>query len=120
MKANFVSVGAACAAVGIALGAFGAHALRATCSDAQLALWETATRYWLVGAFGMLLFGLARRQREQSPLPGWLLLTGSLLFSGSLYALVLGAPRAVGAITPLGGLLLIGGFLSFAWGSRQR
>jgi uncharacterized membrane protein YgdD (TMEM256/DUF423 family) len=120
MRANFVSVGAACAALGIGLGAFGAHALRGSIGEAQLGLWETATRYWLVGALGMTVFGLWHSKREQSALPGWLLLGGSLLFSASLYALALGAPRILGAVTPFGGLGLIAGFSSFAWAARSR
>ncbi len=120
MKVNFVSVGAACAALGVVLGAFGAHALHGTVDAAGLALWETATRYWFVGALGMLGFGLFQRQRESSPVPGFLLLLGSTLFSLSLYALALGAPRVLGAVTPFGGLGLIAGFFSFAWAARTR
>ena len=120
MKANFVSIGAACAAVGVALGAFGAHALRGSVGEAALAPWETATRYWFIGALGMLGFGLFQRQRESSPVPGFLLLLGSALFAGSLYGLALGAPRVLGAVTPLGGLGLIAGFSSFAWAARTR
>ncbi|MEI9935651.1 MAG: DUF423 domain-containing protein [Pseudomonadota bacterium] len=120
MKPNFISLGAACAAMGVGLGAFGAHGLRGVIGEAQLGSWETATRYWLVGALGMLLFGVFQRTHEKNPAPGWLLLLGSTLFSTSLYALALGAPRVLGAITPLGGLGLIAGFLSFAWSARQR
>ena len=119
MRANFVSIGATCAALGIALGAFGAHALRGALGESQLGLWETATRYWFVGALGMTLFGLSGARREQSAVPGWLLLGGSILFAASLYALALGAPRAVGAITPFGGLGLIAGFSGFAWVARR-
>ncbi|MEO8906198.1 MAG: DUF423 domain-containing protein [Polyangiaceae bacterium] len=120
MKANFISIGAACAAVGVVLGAFGAHALRGSVGEAGLALWETATRYWFVGALGMLGFGLFQRQRESSSLPGFLLLLGGCLFSASLYAMALGAPRVLGAVTPFGGLGLIAGFSSFAWVARAR
>jgi uncharacterized membrane protein YgdD (TMEM256/DUF423 family) len=120
MKPNFVSWGAGCAAVGVALGAFGAHALRARVGAAELALWETATRYWFVGAFGLALFGLWSAPRSASALPGWLLLAGMVLFSTSLYALVLGAPRAVGMVTPLGGLGLIAGFTAFAYLAATR
>jgi len=125
MKPNFTSIGAAAAALGIALGAFGAHALRGKLPETELLIWETATRYWLVGAFGLLFFGAFQAKAELelrplSPLPGWLLLLGSLLFAASLYALSLGAPRVLGAITPLGGLCLIAGFLSFAWAARRR
>lgn len=119
MKPNFVSIGAACAALGIALGAFAAHALRGAVSEAALALWETGTRYWLVGALGMLLFGLFQSKRPTSAAPGWLLLAGSALFAFSLYALALGGPRAIGAVTPLGGLCLMAGFSSFAWLARH-
>ena len=120
MKVSFIAIGAACAAFGVGLGAFGAHGLRGVISESALGLWDTATRYWLIGSLGMLGFGLFRGQREQSALPGWLLLGGSVLFSLSLYGLALGAPRALGAVTPLGGLGLICGFLSFAWAARAR
>jgi uncharacterized membrane protein YgdD (TMEM256/DUF423 family) len=121
MKANFVSIGAASAALGILLGAFGAHGLHGVVGEAGLAVWETATRYWLVGALGMVLFGLFRsgHERERSPWPGFLLLGGSTLFSASLYALALGAPGVIGAVTPFGGLGLMAGFLSFAWSARK-
>jgi len=120
MKPNFISLGAVAAAAGIGLGAFGAHGLRAVLGTAELGWWETATRYWLVGALGMLLFGVFQSTHPRSALPGWLLLFGSVLFSGSLYAMALGAPRALGALTPLGGLGLLAGFLCFAWTARQR
>lgn len=120
MRPNFVSLGAVCAALGVGLGAFGAHGLRGLIGEAQLGWWETGTRYFLVGALGIGLFGVFQDKHEQSSAPGWLLLLGSTLFAGSLYALALGAPRAVGAITPFGGLGLIAGFMSFAWTARRR
>ncbi len=120
MRANFVSWGAACAALGIVLGAFGAHALRSKLGATELGLWETATRYWLIGSLGMLLFGSWQAKHQASALPGWLLLSGSLLFSVSLFALALGAPHILGVVTPFGGLGLIAGFSSFAWAARSR
>jgi uncharacterized membrane protein YgdD (TMEM256/DUF423 family) len=120
MKPNFVSIGASCAALGVALGAFGAHALRGLVGPSELALWETATRYWFIGALGMLLFGLFQRQSGRGSLAGWLLLIGSTLFAGSLYALALGAPRTLGAITPFGGAGLIAGFVCFAISGHKR
>ncbi|HEX2669780.1 MAG TPA: DUF423 domain-containing protein [Polyangiaceae bacterium] len=119
MKPNFISLGAACAALGVGLGAFGAHGLRGIVGEAQLGWWETGTRYWLVGTLGMCLFGVFQSKRDTSPLPGWLLLIGSVLFAGSLYAMALGAPRAFGAVTPLGGLGLIAGFAGFAFAARR-
>jgi uncharacterized membrane protein YgdD (TMEM256/DUF423 family) len=118
MKPNFVSIGAACAALGVALGAFGAHELRSHASELQVALWETATRYWFIGSLGMLGFGLFRERRAGGSLSGWLLLGGSLLFSASLYGLALGAPRMLGAVTPFGGALLIAGFICFSLCAR--
>jgi uncharacterized membrane protein YgdD (TMEM256/DUF423 family) len=118
MKLNFVSIGAACAALGVIAGAFGAHSLRGIVGEPELAIWDTATRYWFVGSLGMLAFGLFQTKRATSVLPGVLLLAGSCLFSFSLYALTLGAPRAFGAVTPIGGLCLIAGFASFAWLAR--
>jgi uncharacterized membrane protein YgdD (TMEM256/DUF423 family) len=118
MKPNFVSIGSACAALGVALGAFGAHELRSSASELQLTLWDTATRYWFIGSLGMLGFGLFRERRHGGSLSGWLLLTGSLLFSVSLYGLALGAPRLLGAVTPFGGALLIAGFICFSLCAR--
>jgi uncharacterized membrane protein YgdD (TMEM256/DUF423 family) len=122
MRPNFISLGTAFAALGIGLGAFGAHALRGQIGEAQLSLWETATRYWLVGSLGLALFGVwcsKFQHGRPSQWPGWLLLTGSVLFSASLFALALGAPRILGAVTPLGGLGLIAGFFGFAWVARS-
>jgi uncharacterized membrane protein YgdD (TMEM256/DUF423 family) len=120
VKPNFVSLGAGSAALGVALGAFGAHALRGKVDPAGLMLWETATRYWFIGSLGTLLFGLFQQKSSHGSWPGWLLLSGSALFSGSLYAMALGAPRAFGAITPFGGAGLIAGFVCFALAARSR
>jgi len=119
VKAKFVSVGAGMAALGVALGAFGAHALRGRIDDHAIGLWETATRYWFIGAFGLILYGLFRKQTPGGALAGWFLLIGSLLFAGSLYGLALGAPRALGGVTPFGGASLIAGFVCFALSARR-
>lgn len=118
MKPNFVRIGAITAALGVALGAFGAHSLRGRIDDHGIGLWETATRYLFIGAFGMILYGLFRRQKPGGALGGWFLLAGSVLFAGSLYALALGAPRFFGAVTPFGGASLIAGFVCFALSAR--
>ena len=97
-------------ASGVALGAFGAHGLKARLG-ASLSVWETAVQYHLIHA----LFCLALALRLGAPpglrLSGWLAVAGVILFSGSLYALALGGPRWLGPITPLGGLAFI-----VAWG----
>jgi uncharacterized membrane protein YgdD (TMEM256/DUF423 family) len=117
--ANFVTLGAALAALGVAFGAFGAHGLRGVVSAEALGFWETGTRYWLYGALGTLAFGVWRRERATSGWPGLLLVCGSVLFGGSLYAMALGGPRWLGAVTPLGGLGLILGFSLFAWAAAR-
>ncbi len=109
-------VAAVLIALATIMGAFGAHALRAQWSGERLAVYETAVRYHFYHALGLLALGVLLRSAD-AELLRWvalLLLTGIVLFSGSLYALSFGAPRALGAVTPLGGLLLIAGWLLFA------
>lgn len=106
-------------ALATACGAFGAHALRGTLAPERLQLWETAVRYQFFHALGLLCLGLALRSLD---IPVWraaaaLIVVGVVLFSGSLYALSFGAPRALGALTPAGGLAWISGWLLFAYGA---
>ena len=81
----------------------------------MLAVWQTAVQYHAWHALGLLAIGLSAPS-DWSRAAGWLLVAGIVLFSGSLYALALGAPRALGAVTPIGGLMLILGWLAFAFG----
>jgi uncharacterized membrane protein YgdD (TMEM256/DUF423 family) len=118
-----IAGGAICCALAIALGAFGAHGLASRLDPRSLALWETACRYLMYGGLGQVLAGLAAlaSMRRGSPLLIWAgrcLLGGTLLFSGTVAALALGAPRWLGAVTPFGGLLLIAGFGLFAGAGR--
>lgn len=104
-------------ATAVVLGAFGAHALRGTLDERALATWHTAVEYQFWHALALLatavLMRTATRQR-------WLrvaavaFVAGCMLFSGSLYALALGAPHAFGAVTPLGGAAFIAGWLALA------
>lgn len=112
---NWLAIGALVCAASIVAGAFGAHALAARLAAESLVLWETAARYLMYGGLGLALIGLAGRLGSL-PLtaPGWSLFAGTLLFSGTVFALALGSPRWFGAITPLGGLLMIVGFVLFA------
>ena len=105
-------------ALGTACGAFGAHALKDALTPERLHSWETAVRYQFFQALGLLGVGLTLRTIDAGALrvAAWLIVTGIVLFSGSLYALSLGAPRALGALTPLGGLAWIAAWLLFAWG----
>jgi uncharacterized membrane protein YgdD (TMEM256/DUF423 family) len=96
-------------ATGIAAAAFGAHGLEKVATTEQLRWWAIAVSIQLVTAPALLVAALhADRIR---PVVGWLWLGGIVLFSGSLYAMALGGPRLLGAVTPLGGLALIGGWL---------
>ena len=106
-------------ALATAFGAFGAHALKAQLSPDRLQVYETAVRYHFFHALGLLGIGVALRSVDVG-LVRWgavLVLVGIVLFSGSLYALTFGAPRPFGIVTPLGGLALIAGWISFAIGA---
>ena len=98
---------------GVAAGAFGAHALKTRLQPDMLAVFETAARYQMYHAMAIVCIGLLASRIDQSLLQvsGFSLLGGTLLFSGSLYALVLTGNRSLGAITPIGGALLIFGWL---------
>ena len=100
-------------------GAFGAHALKAHLPADRLQLWDTAVRYHFFQALGLMGVGLALRFLDSAALrtAATLVVTGIVLFCGSLYALALGAARPVGVLTPLGGLAWIGGWLLFAAGA---
>jgi uncharacterized membrane protein YgdD (TMEM256/DUF423 family) len=107
------AAGAFLAAIGVLLGAFGAHALRHL-DPPRLAWWTTATQYLFVAAFGIMLSGLFDRAQRIGAGPSTALLVGALVFSGSLYAMALGAPRWLGAVTPIGGIALVAGFIWMA------
>ena len=100
-------------------GALGAHTLRATLSAERLELWETAVRYQFFQSLGLVGVGLTLRGVERGALAAAAALIGAgvVVFCGSLYALALGAPRALGALPPLGGLAWIAGWLLFAYGA---
>jgi uncharacterized membrane protein YgdD (TMEM256/DUF423 family) len=117
----WISAGAVTCALAVVAGAFGAHTLASRLDAAQLHLWETASRYLLAGGFGVTLIGLAARQRisPRLGLAAAVLLAGAWVFSGTVAALALGAPRWLGAVTPLGGLAMIAGFLVFAWAAYR-
>lgn len=103
-------------ALATVLGAFGAHALQARLTPERLDVYETAVRYQFYHSLGLLAIGVVARM-SPTPLLKWaalLIVFGIVLFSGSIYALSFGAPRALGPITPLGGLALIAGWVLFA------
>jgi uncharacterized membrane protein YgdD (TMEM256/DUF423 family) len=119
---NFASVSAALLAIAVAMGAFGAHALKARFDAYQMGIWEKAVFYHFIHALGMLLISLAARA---GAIPDanrvlWLLLAGILFFSGSLYALALSGVTVLGAITPIGGVCMILGWVLLAWLASAR
>jgi uncharacterized membrane protein YgdD (TMEM256/DUF423 family) len=121
MDRLFFSIGALSAFLSVAAGAFGAHALRARLSPEYLAVFETAARYQMYHALGLLAVAWAVG-RWPGALPqwaGWLFLAGTVLFSGSLYALALTGVRWLGAITPLGGIAFLVGWLCLFLSARR-
>jgi uncharacterized membrane protein YgdD (TMEM256/DUF423 family) len=97
----------------VAVGAFGAHALRARLTPEHLAIFETGARYQIYHALALLAVGWAVA-RWPGPLPvyaGWLFVLGSIVFSGSLYILALTGVRWWGAVTPIGGVAFLAGWL---------
>lgn len=113
MHRKYLIIGALFAGLGVAAGAFGAHALEARIAPDLLAVYETAVRYELVHALALLVVGLAvdRWPRAGWERVGWLLVAGTAIFSGSLIALALTGARWLGAVTPAGGLCLLAGWV---------
>ena len=110
MSRIFLTLGAVNAFLCVALGAFGAHGLKRTLSPDMLAVYQSGVQYHFYHALGILAVGfmLAHYPGSRSAkLSGWLMLAGILLFSVSLYALSLTGMRALGAITPLGGVAFL-------------
>jgi len=112
-----LSIAAVMLFLGVALGAFGSHALADRVTPARLDTWDTAVLYQLIHGLGLLLIALLGRQAGMPSLtlPAWSLGLGVLFFSGSLYGLVLLNLPLLGAVTPVGGILFLIGWGSLAW-----
>jgi uncharacterized membrane protein YgdD (TMEM256/DUF423 family) len=108
--------------LGVALGAFAAHALRARLAPEMFAAFETGVRYQMYHAFAMFAaaWAFARWQRPVFAVGAWLFAAGIVVFSGSLYVLALTGVRWLGAVTPLGGLAFLAGWLCLTWGAATR
>jgi uncharacterized membrane protein YgdD (TMEM256/DUF423 family) len=121
MDRLFFSLGAWSALLSVAAGAFGAHALRSRLSPEYLAVFETAARYQMYHALGLVgvAWALSRWPAGTAQWAGWLFVVGTVLFSGSLYALALTGERWLGAITPLGGIAFLAGWLCLALAARS-
>ena len=113
MERLFFSIGCALGLAGVALGAFGAHALKARLAPEQLATLEVGVRYQLIHAIALLAVAWActRWPGKTAQASGWLFIAGTLLFSGSLYVITLGGVRGLGLLTPIGGVALLLGWL---------
>jgi len=113
----FLVLGALSGFSSVAAGAFGAHALRQRLDEKLLAVFETGARYQMFHALALLVIGAlaARGESRALAVAGWAMVAGTVLFSGSLYALALSGVRGLGAITPLGGVAFLVGWLALAW-----
>ena len=122
MDRTFFALGAISAALAVLFGSFGAHALRGRLSPEQLAVFETGVRYQLAHALGLLAaaWAVERFGGDAARWGGWLLVAGSVLFSGSLYALTLTGVRWLGLVTPFGGVAFIVGWALLAMAALRR
>ena len=122
MERLFIIMGALSGAIGVAAGAFGAHALRARVEPRMLEVFETGARYQMYHALAMLAAAwmVSRFPGALMTASGWLFMAGTVLFSGSLYAMALTGVRALGAITPLGGVCFIAGWACIALAAMKR
>ncbi len=121
MDRLFFALGALSGFLAVALGAFAAHGLKSRLTAELLATFETGVRYQMYHALALLAaaWALARWPGPVAAASGWLFVAGTLLFSGSLYALSLTGEKWLGAVTPVGGLAFLAGWLCLAWGAMK-
>lgn len=121
MTHAFFAVGCLSAFLAVAAGAFGAHALEGRLAADRLETFELAARYQMYHALGLLAVAWAttRWPGAAATSAGWLFVAGTVVFCGTVYALGLGGPRWLGAITPLGGLSFLAGWLLLAWAALR-
>ena len=112
----FFALGATSAFIAVAAGAFGAHALKARLTPEMLAVFEVGVRYQMYHALGLIAcaWAVSKWPGGLAATSGWLFVAGTVVFSGTLYALALTGVRWLGAITPLGGLAFLAGWLCLA------
>jgi uncharacterized membrane protein YgdD (TMEM256/DUF423 family) len=117
----FFGLGALSALLAVAAGAFGAHALRHRMAPDTLGVFEVGARYHMYHALGLLAaaWAVTRWPGGATTIAGWLFVAGTVIFSGSLYALSLTGQRWLGAVTPLGGLAFILGWAALAWAALR-
>src|SRR5687767_358409 len=117
MDRVFFAIGAVSAFIGVAAGAFGAHGLKSRLSAEMLSVFEVGVRYQMYHAFALIVTAWAQTRWPSNLViaSGWFFVIGTVLFSGTLYLLSLTGLRWLGAITPLGGLAFLAGWLCLAW-----
>ncbi|MEO5377191.1 MAG: DUF423 domain-containing protein [Magnetococcus sp. DMHC-6] len=118
VSARFIFLGSISACLAVALGAFGKHALVPILSQGAMETWRTGAYYHLVHGVGLVLVGVTAERAshpQRAIWAGWLLLAGSVIFSGSLYAIALTGMRILGVVTPVGGFCFLTGWLLLAW-----
>jgi uncharacterized membrane protein YgdD (TMEM256/DUF423 family) len=116
MDRTFMFIGALMGCVGVGLGAFGAHGLKGRLSPEMLAVFETGVRYHMYHALALLATAalMARAETRAMVVAGWSFVAGIFIFSGSLYALALTGVTMLGAITPIGGVAFLIGWIALA------
>jgi uncharacterized membrane protein YgdD (TMEM256/DUF423 family) len=115
-RSPWIALGALNAALAVGAGAFAAHGLRERLDARALEVFETGARYQMYHAFAILIAGLvAGTGASRAQTSGWLFQIGIVLFSGSLYVLALTGAKGLGAVTPIGGIAFITGWLWLAW-----
>ena len=111
---TMIQIGAAVAGLAVVSGAFGAHGLAETLVGRSGEHWDLATRYQMYHAGALLVAGLLAARGYRTSIAAWCFLAGTVIFSGTLYGLAIAGPRWLGAITPIGGSLLIVGWAALA------
>lgn len=122
MSKYFIFLGSLNAFLAVALGAFGAHALKSRLSTDMLEIYHTGVQYHIFHSLGLILIGIIAQWLSQSPLVNWsggLILAGIIIFSGSLYVLSITGIKIFGAITPIGGIAFLVGWILLAYASLK-
>ncbi len=121
MERTFLMLGALSGAIAVAAGAFGAHALQSRVEPRLVEVFETGARYQMFHALALLAVAWAatRWPGSLTTASGWLFVAGTVVFSGSLYAMTFTGIRALGAITPIGGVCFIAGWVCLALAARN-
>lgn len=113
MNRTILAAGALLGATAVALGAFGAHALNDVLTPKTAGWWATAVQYQMWHALALIV--IAALPLRRSALAAWCMGIGAVIFSGTLCLMALGLPHWLGAVTPIGGMLMIAGWLILAW-----